>query len=176
MTTEAALFHAPWDQKLAILTIVLSTIVLGSSGLLVFFGGGLPRPVRLLMLLSAGLAIGAWLAALLLAPRGYSVEAGRLRIERLVAPIDIPLASIQSAARLEGEELAGSLRTIGSGGLFGYYGRFRNRSLGTYRMYATRGEDYVVVRADRPYVLTPDSPARFLDALERARAQRREAE
>jgi hypothetical protein len=34
-------------------------------------------------------------------------------------------------------------------------------------MYATRSEGYVLVRAEHPYVLTPDSPARLIDELRR---------
>jgi hypothetical protein len=170
--TESVVFSAPWDQKLAVLTAVFSLIPLGLSAALVWLllATEMPAPARVLMSLSAVAAVSAVIAALLLAPRGYVVEGGRLRIDRWISPIEIPLASIQSAERLKGEALAGSLRTLGSGGLFGYYGRFRNKTLGKYRMYATRSDGYVVVQVDCPYVLTPDSPDRFLEALRQARA------
>jgi hypothetical protein len=58
------------------------------------------------------------------------------------------------------------MRVAGSGGLFGYYGRFWNRSLGAFRAYATRRSDLVRVdTADERFVLSPDAPDRFLDEL-----------
>ena len=38
-------------------------------------------------------------------------------------------------------------------------------------MYATRGDGYVLVRAAHPYVLTPDSPDRFIETLKRGRRE-----
>ena len=39
------------------------------------------------------------------------------------------------------DDLKGSLRTFGNGGLFGYAGYFQNKKLGKYRMYVTRLKD-----------------------------------
>ncbi len=39
-------------------------------------------------------------------------------------------------------------------------------------MYATRSDGYVLVRADRPYVLTPESPDLFVETLDRERTAR----
>ncbi len=43
------------------------------------------------------------------------------------------------------EALSGSIRTFGNGGLFGYAGFFRNKALGSYRMYITRMKDLAVI-------------------------------
>ena len=53
------------------------------------------------------------------------------------------------------------------GGLFGYYGWFYRK--GPFRLYATRRDRLVevVVRGGR-IVVSPDDPARFVDALLRA--------
>jgi PH (Pleckstrin Homology) domain-containing protein len=170
----SALFGAPWDQKLTMLTILFSTLMLGSTGLVVWLA--LTRvpvaPIRLLMILGAVVPVAAFVIAAMMGPRGYAIADGRLRIDRLIRPIEIPLSSIRSVERLPPDRLAGSLRTLGSGGLFGYYGTFRNEELGEYRMYATRGDGYVLVRADRPYVLTPESPDVFVETLDRERAAR----
>jgi hypothetical protein len=170
----SALFGAPWDQKLTVLTILFSTIMLGSTGLVAWLA--LTRvpaaPVRLVMLLGAVVPVGAFVIAAMMGPRAYAIGDGRLRINRLIRPVDIPLSSIRSVERLPPERLAGSLRTLGSGGLFGYYGAFRNGDLGEYRMYATRSDGYVLVRADRPYVLTPESPDVFVETLDRDRKER----
>lgn len=165
-------FAAPWDRRLTVLTWVGSVILVGASILVCY--EGLRRepttPVGVAMAAFAAVPMLAFILSALMGPRGYRVAAEGLVIERWVAPISIPHASIRSVERISGDRLSGSIRTLGSGGLFGYYGRFRNRALGSYRMYATRSDDLVLVLSDAPYVLTPDSPERFIAALNRARA------
>ena len=169
--TNPAMFTAPWDQKLTLATIASATILLLGAALAVWValtvvssGAG-----RAALLFVGLLSLVALTGSAFMAPRGYSIADGRLTILRLVRPVQIPLASIRTVEPLSAERLAGSLRTFGSGGLFGYYGRFRNAGLGNYRMYATRGDGFVLVRAALPYVLTPDSPDRFIETLNRGR-------
>lgn len=169
--TNPDMFAAPWDQKLTLVTVVGSTLLLLGAALaswvalsVVSSGAG-----RALLLFGGVFSLAALVGSILLAPRGYTIADGRLTIRRLVRPVEIPLSSIQAVEPLAAERLARSLRTLGSGGMFGYYGRFRNSALGDYRMYATRGDGFVLVRAASPYVLTPDSPDRFIEALNRGR-------
>ena len=168
---ESELFGAPWDQKLTAMTIAIAAILLGAAifSLWLAYARASSTALRAMLAASAGVTLAVVVIGAAMAPRGYAIRDGLLRIERRVAAIEIPLASIRAVERLPEESLAGSVRTLGSGGFFGYYGRFRNGALGDYRMYATRSGGYVLVRADRPYVLTPDSPDRFIDALNRGR-------
>ena len=169
--THSDLFTAPWDQKLTLITVVTSALLLAAA-VLSTWAGLTKAPAgagRAVILLGGAVALTAFILGLLLAPRGYTIADGRLTIDRLVRSIEIPLSSIENVERLPADHLAGSWRTLGSGGFFGYYGRFRNETLGSYRMYATRGDGYVLVRAALPYVLTPDSPERFIETLERGR-------
>jgi hypothetical protein len=169
--TNSALFTAPWDQKLMLVTVVTTALLLLGSTLAIWMAlKYVPSgPGRGLVLAGGLIPLAAFLLGILLAPRGYSIADGRLTIDRFVHPVEIPLASIKAVERLPAERLAGSWRTLGSGGFFGYYGRFRNPTLGSYRMYATRGDGLVLVRAEQAYVLTPDSPDRFIEALNRDR-------
>jgi Bacterial PH domain len=169
--TDTALFSAPWDHRLTLITVAGSTLLLLGAALAfwVSLTRVPPGPGRLLILAGGALSLGAFVFGLLLAPRGYTVSGDRLTIDRLLRPVEIPLAAIRSVEILSPDRLAGSSRTLGSGGLFGYYGRFRSQALGSYRMYATRGDRYVLVRAAQPFVLTPDSPERFIEAIDRSR-------
>ncbi len=169
--TDTALFSAPWDQKLTLLTVAGSTLLLLGAALAIWVTLTMltPGAARILILAGGVLSLTAFVFGALLAPRGYTVSGDRLTIDRLLRPVEIPLATIQTVELLPRGRLAGSLRTLGSGGLFGYYGRFRNQSLGSYRMYATRGDGYVLVRAAQSFVLTPDSPERFIEAIDRCR-------
>ena len=169
--TESSVFAAPWDQKITIITVLVSLLLLGSTTFIVWLAldGARSAAIRVLLLSGAIVALAALAGGVLLAPRRYALQGDRLVVERAVCPVEIPIASIRAVEPLSPGSLSGSLRVLGSGGLFGYFGRFRNQALGDYRMYATRGDGYVVVRADRAYVLTPEAPDRFIEMVNRVR-------
>ena len=57
-----------------------------------------------------------------------------------------------------------SIRVFGVGGLFGYFGLFRNSRYGTMIWYATRRDQFVVIERSngKTIVLTPDDPNLFV--------------
>jgi hypothetical protein len=166
---DSMTFDAPWDGKLTLVTTLVAVLLGGTVLFLIWLAlTQMPSlPLRLFLLFDAAVVAGVFVATALLAPRGYAIGEKTFRIERRLGAIEIPVASIREVGPLPPESLKGTWRTLGSGGFFGYYGRFRNRTLGSFRMYATRSEGYVLVRAEHPYVLTPDSPARLIDELRR---------
>jgi hypothetical protein len=93
-------FEAPWDRTLRIATwavvAILGSIAVALAILVPRAGEGgtiLAGIVIALLAVTVGLAWG-------LAPRGYAIDAGRLRIERPLRAVEIPLAFVRSAARL----------------------------------------------------------------------------
>lgn len=162
-------FPSPWDRGLrlatSILTVVLVAIGVGLPALGLYLSGPDPEllwPFLLAPAGSAAILLGSWA----LAPRGFALRAGELRVERPLLSLRIPLRSIRAVDLLPGDGLAGALRTAGNGGLFGYYGRFWSRALGSFRMYATRRDRLVRVETDEAvYLLSPEPPERFADAL-----------
>jgi hypothetical protein len=160
-------FAAPWDRTLRVTTAVLVCAAGIGAVLLLRLAATTETPVATAAGIAIAGAIGAtFVAAWALAPAGYAVEAGRLRIERPLRAIEIPFASIRAATALPDGALSGAARIAGSGGLFGYYGRFWNRRLGAFRLYARRRIGLVVIDTDRDrFVLSPEPAGRFLDAL-----------
>jgi hypothetical protein len=163
-------FSAPWDRTLRItstVTVGFLVCVLGPS---LWF---LLRAARESQVPGTGIAAfvvaGAVVATIglawALAPKGYKILGPRLIVERPLRRIEIPLATVRTAVADDGA-LSGARRVAGSGGLFGYYGRFWSRRLGAFRAYVTRRTGLVVIDTDAErFVLSPEPVGRFLEAL-----------
>ncbi len=160
-------FPAPKDRTVWLVTgfttLVLTSVVV-AAGIAATYSAG---PVESALVWGVGLlAAGILWAAWGLAPRGFVLEGSTLRVERPLRPLSIRLAEIREAAILPDGALRGMLRVGGSGGLFGLYGWFWSRTLGGFRMYASRSTGLVRLetRSGR-IVLSPEPPERFLEAL-----------
>jgi len=107
-----------------------------------------------------------FLAAYAWSPVGYEIADGNVVIRRLIGNVRIPVSGIREVKIATRDDLSGSLRLFGSGGLFGYYGLFRNSTLGTSNWYVTDRSHAVVLTGDSGTVIvSPDDSAGFIAAL-----------
>jgi hypothetical protein len=159
-------FPATWDRTLRVSTWVGSIVLVATP--VVLLSRALPDQG------GAASAFRAMVAAILLilpiawafAPKGFAIEGAALRVERPVLAPEIPLSAIRRVSFLPADARYTVLRVFGTSGLFGYYGRFWSRRLGSFRMYATRRRGLVLVETEAArYVLSPDPPERFVEAL-----------
>jgi hypothetical protein len=119
-------------------------------------------PLFIVMPLLAGLLIVTWLFA----PKKYEITPSELFVRRPGGDVRIPLRDIRGARLLQKDDLRGLLRTFGNGGLFGFYGRYWNRRLGTQRWYASRNSELVAIQTStRLLVLSPEHPADFVNEI-----------
>lgn len=160
-------FAAPWDRtnrvSTTVATVVLAAVVIAAGAFTAGLDAAAAPVVVAVVAACAGATVGlAWAFG----PKGYAILGDELLIERPLRAIAIPLRSIRAAVPLPDGSLKGALKVAGSGGLFGWYGRFWNRRLGSFRAYATRRDGLVLVDAggDR-FVLSPEPPGRFVEAL-----------
>jgi hypothetical protein len=158
-------FGAPWDRTLRVATTAGLAIVVaaGAAAAIGVWSARGPAAAAALAVAIAAIPLSAWA----LAPRGFTVGAGMLRVERNAwRGVEIPLASVRATGLLPPESVRGALRLLGTGGLFGHYGLFRSSALGRFRLYATRSDGFVAVRtAGGLFVLTPDRPEAFVEIL-----------
>ncbi|MDZ7374511.1 MAG: PH domain-containing protein [candidate division KSB1 bacterium] len=98
------------------------------------------------------------------APRGYRVTAGYVEVLRPIGTVRIPLVEVTEVRRIEKKELS-AMRLAGSGGFFGYYGAYRNRALGSFRMYVTDLSRAVLLRGKKSVVVSPDRPDVFVEVV-----------
>jgi hypothetical protein len=153
-------FSAPWCLAVKIITVVVVALLLGVS---LIGSQHLPDSTPLFARLSATLLPLAILAGTLpFIVRGYILDERELRIERLGWQNRFALADVV-AVSADPKQLRWSIRVCGSGGLFGFFGWFWNRTLGIYRAYGTDPKNTVVIKLkNRTIVVTPDDPQRFM--------------
>lgn len=157
-------FPASMDGMIRGVTAVF-WIAMGGAAVVVQLVPGMPDMLRWPLAAVLGLTP---LLTLLLAPRGYRVTDAALQVERLVGPVSVPRAAITGARRITKADCGWLIRTFGSGGAHGIYGRFRSSELGPLDFKATRRDRWVLVtRGDggRALVISPDDPDGLVAAL-----------
>jgi hypothetical protein len=132
----------------------------------IFAAGSEPVAVAAVFGIGAAIVLVVWGFA----PGGYSIGPdGRLRIHRrLFGTLDLTRRG--PAAPAPWTLGFGSIRVGGSGGLFGFFGRFYKPGVGSYRAYLTRRSQIVSVPTDRGLVvLSPADMEAFVDAATQGR-------
>lgn len=99
-------------------------------------------------------------------PQCYFVDDDGIRIRRFFKPIEIPFSEIVEIKSLEKNELSGSIRLFGSGGLFGYFGRFSNKKLGIYFLYTSNLKELLLIKTSKKiYVISPYNRNEMIEFL-----------
>ena len=97
-------------------------------------------------------------------PVKYMLTESACIIHRPLSDVNIKKEILVSAQIVDKETMKWTIRTFGVGGLFGYFGKFANRALGSMTFYATRRNNYVlIITTDgRKIIITPDEPISFV--------------
>jgi hypothetical protein len=98
------------------------------------------------------------------APTGYRLAGDGVHVERRAGDAVIPYRRIRAVDR-ERRRVRG-INVLGSGGVFGTFGRFWSPFMGFYRLFLTNKDDVVWLRTDDGWVaLSPDRPDEFVERL-----------
>jgi hypothetical protein len=139
-------------------------VVSAVSCLVLLFGAVLVHNVAVACLAFAIFGLGYAYS-----PGEYVISARLITVKRFVGDVHIPLEEVREARALTKDDLRGCVRLWGSGGLFGYYGLFRTRTLGISSWYVTNRSQAVVVKtAAKTVVFSPDDKDGFLLAVKDA--------
>jgi hypothetical protein len=99
----------------------------------------------------------------LLQPMAYEVQPDRLSIVRRRGAVHLPGRPRDAEVRPFGPS---DLRILGTGGLYGYTGRFRLAGIGWVWSYVTDGRAGVLLRVgDRPVLVAPADRDGFIEAV-----------
>ena len=83
----------------------------------------------------------------LVAPLRYLVSPTEVIIRRVASNVRLPLSGVAAVEPIEYEHaFRSAVRTFGSGGAFGIYGRFHSPAMGEARVFATRRSNLVLLR------------------------------
>lgn len=152
-------FQAPWGKAVrfgtALGIVVLAAVL--AAGLLTG-----PRHLWIWRLAMIGMPLVVMTSALPFMVRGYTLTSRSLVVHRLGFDTTLPLDDLRGV-RGVADELRGSLRLFGNGGLFSITGWFWNRRLGRYRAFATDPDRAVLLEfARRKVLVTPHDPQAFI--------------
>ena len=115
-------------------------------------------------LASTSILLSAFGLTYLFRPQRYTVTENDIIVNRLIGNIKLFKTDIHSAEKIEGANLSWSLRTFGSSGFFGYFGKFTNRKIGAMTWYVTRKDSLVLIKMKngKKIILSPDERDEFL--------------
>ena len=137
-----------WSKKVWVITFAFFAIWLGVSVWLLcelFATANIVAPLTSLILFNAVmLLVMLWCEGY--APQRLEIGADRIVVLRRYKSVTIHLDEIQSVERLPENALRGAIRTGGVGGLFGFYGKFYTRKIGSFSLYATGSENLFLIR------------------------------
>jgi hypothetical protein len=153
---------APFSPLVRIVSLLASALLILMPAFSLL-GTGSPVGVGIVVLILCWSILGITWA---MAPHAYELSPDGLTIRRRVGRRQIPLADISSAEADE-SAMKGAMRLMASGGLFGFFGTFRNKRLGTFHAFVTDPAQSVVIRSSgKPVVLSPEEPTAFLRRLQ----------
>ncbi len=134
----------------------------------VFFATALvcAAPLAIPGALVAALYAWAWLR---MRPTRFVVSADAVEVAWPLRRRRIPRAEITAVRRLDAAEVKqeiGFAMRVGVGGLWGGFGWLWSSQRGVIQMYVSRTDGFVWIETrDRPWLLTPAEPDRFVRAL-----------
>ncbi|MGJ7030306.1 PH domain-containing protein [Niabella hirudinis] len=158
-------FSASYDRTTKTITILVAVLMLAVLTSMWFSLKGAGTWLPLLFM-----AVVSFLS--LVMPYGFSVKKYQLSNEALIIcrPFGnkrIRLTTLGSVNNIDPKLLRWSWRIFGSGGMFGYYGNFSNRQLGTMKWFMTRKDKVVLIETEnhKKIVLSPDDPEAFVNTF-----------
>lgn len=130
-----------WSTEVIIITIGVLIVALGVM-YAVFFVTHLSIIIKILLLLPL-IVILLYFGCM--TPVKLELDAKKITIVKALGSIKIPREEVVNIHKLSSESLSKSIRLFGSGGFFGYLGKFENSIIGKYQMYITERKNLILI-------------------------------
>lgn len=94
----------------------------------------------------------------LFSTQNYLIDNHEFIIKRPIGERRILIADIAEIRLVEGNDMTGTIRTFGNEGLFGYYGKYHNKTFGSITLYTTQKANRVFIRtkSGSKIIISPD--------------------
>jgi hypothetical protein len=111
-----------------------------------------------ILTLTTVLIVSIFIFCYLYRPLKYVVDKNKVIVKRPMKDLIIDFNNIKDVFLPTKESMKWTIRTFGNGGLFGYFGSFRNGTHGGMTWYATKTSNYLIIvtKDNDKIVLTPD--------------------
>jgi hypothetical protein len=159
------IFKASMDSRANEITIMITMLFIG------FFIAAfsiLHLSGRILSMLPLLLLLIVYLRAFIFRPVSYEITNDSLIIHRPAKDITIPRERLNKVEIIDKEKMKSKTAVLGISGLFGYFGKFENKSIGNFTLYATRRNKTVLIETsdNKKVIVTPDKPSKFVKQLQ----------
>ncbi len=113
--------------------------------------------------IAAGVILLIGLITLCYSIKGYQINPDGIIVKRFAGNKLIERQNITELRVLHATDLQGTMRTMGVGGLFGYYGSFNNNKFGDMIWYMTNRQHLIGVflKDGKPVIISPDDADGF---------------
>jgi hypothetical protein len=157
-------FH--WGTDVLVVTILTLVVLVGTVWFTLVIVSEWPDQALWLKYLLMVIVIGTIVIGSCYAPIRLKANGDKITIRLLLVLREVPLSEVIEVRQISKFDVSGSIRTFGSGGLFGYLGRFKNNKLGSYTMYATEWNNLVLVRTNnKKYVISCTKAQDFVEYI-----------
>ncbi|MFN7920952.1 MAG: PH domain-containing protein [Bryobacteraceae bacterium] len=155
----SATFAVRYDRMTKIVSAAAIALVVALPLLLLSAG-------TIATILAASLSVAVIGLSYAYSPRGYEISGGAFRVKRLIGDIVVPLDRLRFVRDATAADFWGCVRLWGSGGLFGYYGKYWSKALGRSTWYVTdRNKAVVVTDGERTMLVSPEDRDQFVAAI-----------
>jgi hypothetical protein len=137
-----------WDRRLWVMTFACFALWIGLSGWFIyqiFTTENDPALLGSLIVLNV-VFLPTIIACEGLAPQRLEVGEDGIVVLRRYKSVVIYRDEIKSVERLSKKDFSGVIRTCGVSGLFGYFGHYYSRKLGSFRLFATSFQNLYLVK------------------------------
>ena len=164
------IFNCSWDTTVSLITcgylFILLIVIVGLAIPLVCHIKAKQILSVTLLVLGILLVVGVLLVPAIATPCRVSVENKTLTIHRVQKNIVISIENIEEIRLCNDTDTHKSKRTFGSGGAFGYLGKFSNKQLGDYLMYVTDRSQRILLKSDDKFLIfSCDHPEQLVDLI-----------
>lgn len=150
-----------WSVEVTIITLTTIAIILG---IIISFYSKWPANLSILKYLITIIILSIILIPSMYTPIRLSINNEKIVLKRVIGNIEINLNDIKSVTPISNREISNSIRTFGSGGLFGYIGQFKNNIFGNYTMYATEKKNLIYINTKKEkYIISCSKSHEFTE-------------